>query len=78
MTINKIRFYTVSSANIKKYQEDGVICLRNVFTASEVKLVEHGIKLNMKNPSIHHDWLTNSNGIKNDAVYFNDYLVSLN
>ena len=69
-----IRNYRCSSEEIDQYNEDGVICLRGVFTAEDVATAKQGIEANMANPSIHHDLLSNTDEHGNEAIYFNDYL----
>jgi ectoine hydroxylase-related dioxygenase (phytanoyl-CoA dioxygenase family) len=71
------RFVKLSVKDIQRYNVDGVVCLRNVFNSTEINLVKEGIEYNMSHPSIHHDWLTNHDNIKDGekkAVYFNDYM----
>ena len=41
----------VSNADVKAFQEDGVVCLRNVFSESWVQKAAIGIQKNMDNPS---------------------------
>ena len=56
---------------ISEYQENGVVCIRNLFDESWQKIAHQGIEKNFSNPSKFCDWLVGDNG---KGVYFNDYM----
>ncbi|XP_066930174.1 uncharacterized protein [Clytia hemisphaerica] len=61
----------VTKAQQDEFEENGVICLRNVFNQHWLKTVEKGIHQNILSPSLHCDWLTNEKDGK--SLFFNDY-----
>jgi ectoine hydroxylase-related dioxygenase (phytanoyl-CoA dioxygenase family) len=55
---------------IDTYQENGVICLKNIITDEQLAALSLGIKENRQNPSIYAESLKEKN---EDAIFFNDY-----
>ncbi len=70
------RKFTTSSVNItdeevKEFQANGVVCLRNAFSKDWVDLAYRGMEKNLANPSKYCDYLE---GESKEEFYFNDYL----
>jgi len=55
---------------LNDYQNDGVVCIRNVFNEYWIEKVAEGIEENLKNPSIYSERLANEG---ESGAYFNDY-----
>ena len=72
---DKNTFSTLSSCLhpdiIDEFQENGVVCLRNVFNKHWQEVADIGIKKCFNNPSEYCDWIIGEDG---EGVYFNDYL----
>jgi ectoine hydroxylase-related dioxygenase (phytanoyl-CoA dioxygenase family) len=61
---------TVDAETVKRYQEDGAVCIRNVFEPKWVEKVAEGIKENLQHPSEYSEKLKTDGG---PGYYFNDY-----
>ena len=66
----KTRYYSICPQKIKEFEENGVVCLRQVFDKKWLDLIRHGMERNLREPSIYCDWLTDENG---KGLFFNDY-----
>ena len=42
---------SLTQEHVNRFREDGVVCLRGLFDASQIALIEQGIKQNIENPS---------------------------
>ena len=43
--------YSVSEQDVKKFQNDGAVLLKNVFNSNWIELIRQGIDENLKSPS---------------------------
>merc|ERR1719309_819214 len=60
----------VTDADIEKFDQDGAIVLRNVFSDDWVQKVKEGIQINLATPSKYSEKLALKEG---QGAYFNDY-----
>ncbi|XP_055343916.1 uncharacterized protein LOC129592005 [Paramacrobiotus metropolitanus] len=69
--------FKVTAEDILTFEQDGAVCLRNVFSPEWVRKVESGIAKNLKHPSGYSEFLKDSSTspivIYNEGIYFNDY-----
>ena len=52
-----IETYSVSEQDVKQFQEEGAVLLKNVFTIDWIDLIRQGIEENLKSPSPFGEWL---------------------
>ncbi|GLH05514.1 uncharacterized protein GBIM_11094 [Gryllus bimaculatus] len=60
----------LTEETIHKFQNEGAVVLRGVFSPYWIQTVQKGIKKNLQNPSKYAQWLKTS---ESSGVYFNDY-----
>lgn len=61
----------VKDDTVLRYQQDGVVCLRGLFSKYWLDKVRKGIQKNLLQPSEYSDKITSKDG---KGVYFNDYM----
>ncbi|KAJ9595518.1 hypothetical protein L9F63_013283 [Diploptera punctata] len=54
----------------ERFQEDGAVVLRSVFSDYWIEMVQRGIEKNLEKPSKYAEWLNTG---ENTGTYFNDY-----
>ena len=63
--------HLVNEEDVRRFQEDGAVCLRNIFDKTWIEKLEKGVKKNLADPSQFSENLKAPGG---PGYYFNDYM----